>query len=179
MNSFCPEGGLQNPRCVTLETFEFASEEQIFDILLDVFKSTLPDKLALVKDCENKPMRIAEEAISLLPVQGTHRLSLLLNPLGDVPRYPESPIYREVDYNFELFLSVTNKNPDCVTWELLRFKNVIEAILIGAQFAIDGYNSVSLDPKGFTYFLITGPDNNVYRRDGAYRFTVTVTQYIN
>ena len=176
MKEFCAEGGLTNPKCYKVENFDFNSEENIFDILLDVFKSELPAKMADILDCQNKPMIIHEEHIDLLPSEGTPRFELILNPFGDIPTYSEALNYREVEYTFELLLTVANQVARCVTWELLRFKNAVESLLIGAEFQIDGYNSVYIEPKGFRYF-VPEVDGGNYRRQGAYRFTVTVTQY--
>jgi hypothetical protein len=177
MNNFCPEGTYTNPKCVNFESFDFDSEEQIFDILLDVFKSELPPRLAKLKDCADKPMRIAEEAIGTLPPQRTNKYYVVLNPLGDIPKYPESKIYREVEYNFELLISVSSKQVECTLWELIRLKNTIEGIVVGAEFAIDGYQTVYIEPRGFNYFPPERQDSGYYNRDGSYRFTVTVTQY--
>jgi hypothetical protein len=177
MDRFCVEAGLENPKCYTLEKFKFQSEEPIFDILLDVFKSELPQDLKQETGCDGKPLFISESSIDIVPSETSARFSLILNPLGDVPTYPESPVYRSVDYNFEFILTVTNDVPNCATWELLKFKNVVESILIGAEFAIDGYDSVYLEPRGFNYYP-TGIDDasGKYYRQGAYRFTVTVKQ---
>lgn len=175
---FCPEAGLLTQKCVSFEAYQFDSEEQIFDILLDVFKSELPPRLALIKDCDGKAMFIDENAIDLLPAQGPHRFELMLNPLGDIPTYSASLGYRTVEYNFEIVMTVTNTRAECITWELLRFKNVVEGLLIGAEFAIDGYNSVDIEPKGFNYY-IPNQDGGSYFRQGSYRFSVTVTQYKN
>lgn len=177
MSKFCVEGSI-DPKCVTFESYEFDSEEQIFDILLDVLKSELPGRLALVKGCDDKPLRIEEDAIGLIQSEGTDRLTLVLEPLGDIPNYAPSMVYRKVDYNFELILTAQNKEAQCVTWELIRFKNVVEGLIVGAEFAIDGYQSVDVEPKGFNYFPLEG-SVGLYRRQGSYRFSVTVTQYKN
>lgn len=177
MSKFCVESELTNPKCYTLEKFRFQSEEQIFDILLDVFKSTLPAEMQLLTGCDDKPLYISEDAIDLVPPDHLPRFCLILNPTSDVPTYPELPVYRSVIYNFELILTVTNDNPNCVTWELLRFKNAVESILIGAELAIDGYESVYLEPQGFNYNAIGNDDiSGKYYRQGAYRFAVTVRQ---
>lgn len=175
-DKFCVEGVLTNPPCYTLETYQFQSEEQIFDILLDVFKSTLPGKMAELNGCDDKPLFITEDAIDLVPPAKEVRFSAILNPLSDVPKYAETPIYREVRYNFEWILTSANRIPHCVTWELIRFKNVVESILIGAEFAIDGYDSVYLEPTGFNYEIPAQDENGMYYRQGAYRFAVTVRQ---
>lgn len=176
LNNFCPEAELQNPKCYQVERFQFRSEEQIFDILLDVFKSELPNAMKEIMDCEGKPMIILEEAIDLVPIDEDVKFSFVLNPLSDRPVYSENLRYRTVDYSFEAILTVGSAQLKCTTWELTRFKNAVESILMGAQFQIDGFNSVNLEPSGFTYFV---PDANsgYYRRQGAYRFSVTVTQY--
>ena len=162
MDNYCVEGVLTNPPCYTLETYQFQSEESIFDILLDVFKSTLPGKLAEQTGCDQKPLYIAEDSIDIAPPAKEVRFCAILNPLGDVPVYPELPIYREVKYNFEWILTATNPVPQCVTWELLKFKNVVESILIGAEFAIDGYDSVYLEPGGFNYQIPGQDENGIY-----------------
>jgi hypothetical protein len=41
MNNFCVENVLENPKCETLQAFDFLSEEQIFDILLDILKGRI------------------------------------------------------------------------------------------------------------------------------------------
>lgn len=176
MNNFCTEAGLTNPKCVSVQSYDFSSEEQIFDILLDVLKSELPTRLALIKDCDGKPMYIDEKAIDLLPAAGPHRFEIMLNPLGDIPTYSANLIYRTVVYNFEIVLTVTNTKAECITWELVRFKNVLEGLLIGAEFVIDGYDSVDIEPKGFNYYVPTS-DGGSFFRQGSYRFSVTVTQY--
>lgn len=177
MDKFCVEGVLQNPKCYKTETFDFPSEEQIFDILLDLLKSELPPKLQLLKDCQDKPMFISEKNIDIIPTNETAKFKVLLNPLSDVPNYNDNLNFRTVDYNFELILTVTNQLARCVTWELLRFKNAIEGLIIGAEFAIDGYNSVAVEPKGFQYYVPEQVEEHLYLRQGTYRFTVTVTQY--
>lgn len=174
--NFCADGTLENPKCYKTESYDFASEEQIFDILLDVLKSELPAKLEKVNDCDGNPIRIEEKEIDFIPTVTNARFKLLLNPLGDIPNYIDSFYYRTVEYNFEAILTVNNKRLECVTWELLRFKNAVEGLIIGSEFAIDGYNSVEVAPKGFTYFIPDG-DGGLFTRQGAYRFTVTVTQY--
>lgn len=178
MNNFCVEGGLKNPKCYRTQSIDFASEEQIFDILLDVLKSELPPKLNGIKDCEDKPMYIAEEDIDLLPSGKPARFALILNPLSDLAEYQDSLLYRTVEYLFEAILTVENPLARCITWELVRFKNAVEGLIIGTEFAIDGYDSVLIEPRGFSYAVPTG-DNGIYRRQGAYRFAVTVTQYRN
>lgn len=178
MYNFCSEGEIENPKCYSTESISFPSEEQIFDILLDVLKSELPKALALVKDCQDEPMFISEEDIDLIPSGKESKFSVILNPLSDVPKYSDSLSFREVKYSFELFITASNTLARCVTWELIRFKNAIEGLVVGAEFAIDGYNSVIVEPEGFRYFL-PGADSGMYRRQGAYRFSVTVTQYRN
>lgn len=178
MNKFCVDGSVTNPKCYTVNDYapQFASEEQILDTLLDVLKSTLPANLKQIKDCQDKPMVISEAKIGLHPPLEIARFQLVLNPLGDVPTYPEHKVHRTVEYNFELILTVGNEVLDCVTWELIRFKNAVESLLLSVELLIDGYDGVFLDPKGFNYFPI-GEDKGVYFRQGAYRFSVTVTQY--
>lgn len=176
MNNFCTDGSLINPKCYTLESFQFDSEEQIFDILLDIFKSELPPRLALAKDCQGKPMYIAEESIDIIPPTTESKFQLILNPLGDIPEYSENLAYRKVEYNFELLITAQNTVAACVTWELVRFKNIVEGLIIGAELAIDGYHSVYITPKGFNYFIPEAM-SGAYRRQGSYRFSVTVTQY--
>lgn len=177
MNEFCTEAGLINPKCYTTTSYDFASEEQIFDILLDVFKSELPPKMLLVKDCQGKPMYIAEADIDLLPSSNNVKFKFILNPLGAIPVYSANLIYRTVEYDFEAILSVGNEVKECVTWELVRFKNAVEGLLVGVEFAIDGYNSVDVELKGFQY-LNPQAEPGIYRRSGTYRFSVTVTQYL-
>lgn len=173
----CVEGGLINPKCYTFEAINFKSEEQIFDILLDVFKSELPKRLAQVKDCQNKPMIIEESSIGILYPDQVTRFAVVLNPLGDIPSYDDSMQYRDVEYKFDLILTVGNEIADCVTWELLRFKNVVEGLLIGSQLVIDGYQSVDIEPGGFNYLIPTKSNDGVYYRQGSYRFSVTVSQF--
>lgn len=173
---FCPEGGLTNPKCYKIESIDYASEEQILDILLDILKSELPPRLQVLKDCNDKPMYIAEEAIDIIPLGAQAHLSLILNPLGDVPSYSESLLFRTVRYNFELILTVENQVPACITWELMRFKNAVEGLIVGAEFYIDGYSSVVVEPVGFTYYIPEPLDSGSVRRQGTYRFSVTVTQ---
>lgn len=175
MNTFCPEAGLKNPKCYTTTSYDFISEEKIFDILLDVFKSELPPKMLLLKDCQGKEMYISEEDIDLLPSSNNVKFRVILNPLGAIPKYSTSLRQREVEYDFEVILSVANEVRECVTWELVRFKNAVEGLLVGVEFAIDGYNSVNVDLKGFQY-LNPQAEKGVYRRSGTYRFSVTVTQ---
>lgn len=177
MNNFCPEAGLQNPKCYTTKSYDFTSEEPIFDILLDVFKAELPPKMLLVNDCQGKPMYIAEQDIDLLPSPNNVKFKLILNPLGAIPTYSASLIGRTVEYDFELILSVANEVRECVTWELIKFKNAVEGLLVGIEFAIDGYDSVDIDLKGFQY-LNPQAEAAIYRRSGTYRFSVTVTQYL-
>lgn len=176
MDNFCVEGSLTNPKCVTFESFDFPSEERLFEILLDVFKSELPSKMAALIGCDDKPLFITEKAIDLTPPQKEVRFSLVFNPLGDLPVYNQGRNYRTVEYNFELNLQSINKSLRCVTWELIKFKNAVEGLIIGAELAIDGYDSVDLEPKGFAYSLpLVG--SGKYFREGAYRFSVTVSQY--
>ncbi len=177
MNNFCPEAGLKNPKCYTTASFDFASEEKIFDILLDVFKSELPGKLALIKDCQDKPMYISEEDIDLLPTSNNVKFKFILNPLGAIPTYADNLYSRTVEYDFEIILSVANEIKTCVTWELIRFKNAVEGLLAGVEFAIDGYNGVYTELKGFQY-LNPQAEAGVFRRSGTYRFSITVTQYL-
>lgn len=177
MKNFCVDGSLTNPKCYSTESFDFSSEEQIFDILLDVLKSEVPTRLKQVNGCDDKPMYISEEDIDLIPSGNQNaRFSIILNPVGDFPEYSDSLMFRTVIYNFELILAVVNESLGCVTWELLRFKNVIEGLIIGTQFAIDGYNSVLVEPRGFNYIIPEPIAAGTYRRQGAYRFSVTVTQ---
>lgn len=178
-SKICVEGALLNPKCVNFKTFEFDSEEQLFEILLDVLKSQLPGKLAEVNGCDGKPLWISEDAIDTIPPSKQVALSIIFDPLGDVPKYSENLEYREVTYDFELTLTVTNKKPNCVTWELVKFKNKVEELLVGAEFAVDGYNSVMLEPKGFTYSQIFPDGSAKFVREGQYRFSVTVTQFKN
>lgn len=175
MNNFCTEAGLKNPKCYTTTSYDFVSEENIFDILLDVLKTELPPRMLLLKDCQGKEMYIAEEDIDLLPTANNVKFKLILNPLGAIPKYSDSRRHREVEYDFEIILSVANEVKACVTWELLRFKNSLEGLLVGVELAIDGYNSVDMDLKGFQY-LNPSSEKGVYRRSGTYRFSVTVTQ---
>lgn len=174
--NFCVDGTVLNPKCYTTESIDFQSEEQIFDILLDVLKAELPPRLALLKDCQDKPMHIAEDDIDLLPSGNPAHFSLIVNPLSDAPTYAESLIYRTVVYEFELILTVANEVARCVTWELIRFKNAIEGLIVGSEFAIDGYDTVLVEPRGFQYYPPT-IESNIYHRQGSYRFAVTVTQY--
>lgn len=176
MQDFCPEGKLTNPKCYTLETFDFVSEESIFDIILDVLKSELPARMAQVKDCNNQPMYISEENIDIIFGDNTPHFEVVLNPLSDIPEYSEPRNYRTVDYNFELILTVHNQDKKCLTWELLRFKNVIEGLIVATEFVIDGYESVIVEPRGFNYYVPEEVGRAVYMRQGSYRFTVTITQ---
>jgi hypothetical protein len=176
MDKFCVEGVTVNPKCASFTRFDFQSEEQIFDILLDVLKSELPVRLSNIKDCEDKAMYIAEEDIDLIPSGKSAHFSLILNPLSDLPEYSAEFMHRTVVYNFELILTVQNELARCITWELIRFKNAIEGLILGSEFAIDGYDSVDVEPKGFAYFPPEA-DGGIFRRQGAYRFAVTVTQY--
>jgi len=175
MNNFCADG-LKDAQCVTFTAIEYPSEEQIFDILLDVLKSELPTRLSQVKDCEDNYMYISEEDIDLIPSGKASRFAALLNPLGQVPVYDESRVFRTVTHEFELILTAANELARCVTWELLRFKNVVEGLIVGAEFAIDGYNSVEVEVRGFNYYP-PGKNDNIFYRHGSYRFAVTVTQY--
>lgn len=177
MNTFCAEGQTE-AQCYSIETISFNSEERIFDVLLDILKSELPTRLRGVMDCEDKPMVITEDAIDLLPPAKFTRFNVILNPLGDRPTYLESRLMRTVEYQFEAILTASNELARCVTWELIRFKNAVEELIMSADLYIDGYNSAYIQPQGFQYsFPIL--EEGVYRRQGAYRFSVTVTQNRN
>jgi hypothetical protein len=180
MDKFCVEGTITNPNCskYKVETFDFLSEEQIFDTLLDVFKSELPPRMLKIQDCQNKPMFIAEDSIDILLPEKWDKFSVILNPVSATPTYAESLSYRKVDHSFDLIITVTNTVKRCVTWELLRFKNVVEGLLIATELYIDGYDSAVLEVNNFTY-LFPEEDNGVYTRQGVFRFTVTVTQHTN
>ena len=175
MDKFCVQGELTNPRCVTFQAYDFDSGEQIVDILLDSLKSELPKRMAALRGCDNKPMILLEDKISIIPVYEPARFSVVLNPLNSLPKYSESLHFREVKHGFELILTVENTNAECVTWELMRFQNAVEGLIVGAEFAIDGYNSVMVEPDSFNYFI---PEEGagIFRRQGAYRFSVTTTQ---
>lgn len=178
MDRFCADGTL-DAKCYSLETIDFSSEEQIFDILLDILKSELPNRIAQVKDCQDNYFFISEDAIDLLPPEQWSHLNIILNPLQDKPTYiDENKQLRTVTYNFEAILTVSNVLKRCVTWELVRFKNVVERLIMAAELHIDGYNSVYIEPQGFQWFIPT-PEEGVVRRSGAYRFSVTVTQMQN
>lgn len=176
MSNICVENTLLNPKCYTLETFDFDSEEQIFDILLDLLKSELPGRLQKIQDCQGNPMYISEEDIDLIPSGKDSKFEIILNPVDAVPVYSENKIYRTVEYNFELIIAVQNEVLRCITWELTRFKNAIEGLIVAAEFVIDGYEAVEVEPKGFSYFepLQSG---GKYLRQGSYKFAVTVRQY--
>lgn len=176
MSNFCFDGVLLNPKCYKLETFDFSSEESIFEILLDLLKSELPAKMANQTDCSGKAMYIAEKDIDIITGEGTPHFECVLNPLSANPSYTENRVYRTVEYNFELILTVHNENPQCLTWELLRFKNAVEGLVITAELVIDGYNSVDIELKGFEYFIPEQVGKAVYMRQGSYRFAVTVSQ---
>jgi len=175
-DKFCIEAKLDVAKCVNFESIDFPSEEQIFDILLDILKSELPPRMLNTLDCSGKPMSIAESDIDLIPPDTVNKFSLFLNPIGDTPKYNDSLLTREVKHTFELMLTVINENKYCITWELLRFKNIVEGLIVGAEFEIDGYADVYIDPEGFRY-LIPDSQSGVFRRTGAYRFSVTVIQY--
>lgn len=179
MQKFCAEGNVTNPKCYTLETFDFSSEESIFEILLDVLKSELPQKMSLQVDCENKPMYIDEKDIDIIVGEGTPHFECVLNPLNAVPTYTDNRFQRTVEYNFELILTVHNEDAKCITWELLRFKNAVESLIVAAEFVIDGYDVVDVETKGFEYFIPEQVGKMVYMRQGSYRFAVTVTQFKN
>lgn len=180
MNSFCPKGSITNPKCYSLQTVDFNSEEQIFDILLDVLKSELPPRLKLLMDCSGKPMYIDEDSIDIIPdPEKRPHFEVVLNPLSVVPTYPESKIYRTVECNFEAILSVHNEDPKCLTWELLRFKNVVDSLILATEILIDGYDSVDVEPKDFNYYPPENVTGDVYIRQGSYRFAVTIRQSKN
>lgn len=178
MDRFCADG-VTEAKCYTLETIDFSSEEQILDVLLDILKSELPARLAKVKDCEDNPFYISEDAIDINPPEKFTHLNVILNPMTDRPTYlDENKQLRNVTYNFEIILTVSNVLKRCVTWELIRFKNVVEGLVMAAELHIDGYNSVFIEPLGFQWFIPTS-EEGVVRRQGAYRFSVTVTQMQN
>lgn len=179
MNTFCPEGSITNPKCYTLETNEFDSEEQIFDILLDVLKSELPAKMALLTDCSNKPMYISEDNIDIVPdITRDPHFEVTLNPLSATPKYPSDlKNCRDVVCEFELILTVHNELPKCLTWELLRFKNAVDSLIRATELVIDGYDTVYVEEKGFTYYLPEQIESAMYMRQGSYRFAVTITQF--
>lgn len=177
MYNFCADGTTE-AQCYRLETISFNSEEKIFDVLLDILKSELPTRLHAVSDCEDNPMVITEEAIDLLPPAKFSRFNVILNPLADRPTYVDSRLMRTVEYQFEAILTVSNELARCVTWELIRFKNVVEELIMSADLYIDGYNSAFIQPQGFAYSFPVF-EEGVYRRQGAYRFSVTVTQNRN
>lgn len=179
MQDFCLEGVVTNPKCYELKTYDFNSEESIFDILLDLLKSELPKRMASQTDCDGKPMVIAEEDIDIIIGEGTPHFECVLNPLSAIPSYSDNRNYRTVEYEFELMLTVHKEDPKCLTWELLRFKNAVEGLIITAEFAIDGYDTVDVEPRGFDYFVPEQVGKAVYMRQGSYRFAVTVTQYKN
>lgn len=179
MQEFCPEGTITNPKCYTLETFDFLSEENIFDILLDLLKSELPPRLKQLNDCSGKPMYIHEEDIDIIVGEDTPHFEVVLNPISNLPSYTDNRLHRTVEYNFELILTVHNEDPKCLTWELLRFKNVVEGLIIAVELAIDGYDTVNVEPKGFEYFIPQQVGKAVYMRQGTYRFAVTITQFKN
>lgn len=177
MNNFCTEGSLINPKCYKLETSDFQSEEQIFDILLDVLKSELPERLSALKDCSGKAMYIAEDNIDIIPSDNVPHFEVTLNPLSDLPKYTDLRNYRTVEYNFELILTVHNEDPKCLTWELIRFKNSVEGLIVATELFIDGYDTVDVEPRGFNYYVPENVGGAVYMRQGSYRFAVTITQY--
>jgi hypothetical protein len=179
MQEFCPEGKITNPKCYTLETIDFLSEENIFDILLDFLKSELPPRLKLLTDCSGKPMYIHEEDIDLVMSDREPHFEVILNPISVRPTYTDNRIHRTVEYDFDLILTVHNEDTKCLTWELLRLKNVVEGLIVAVELVIDGYNAVDVEPKGFEYFLPEQVGKTVYMRQGTYRFTVTVIQYKN
>ena len=178
MYTFCADGTTE-AKCYQLQTIDFSSEEQILDILLDILKSELPSRMAQVKDCQDNYFYISEDAIDLLPPEKWTHLNVILNPMQDKATYiDENKQLRNVTYNFEAILTVSNELKRCVTWELVRFKNVVEGLIMAAELYIDGYNSVYIEPQGFQWFIPT-PEEGVVRRSGAYRFSVTVTQMQN
>lgn len=178
MDNFCIDGSVLNPKCYKVQTFDFSSEEQIFDILLDIFKSELPTRMQQVLDCNDKPMFIAEDAIDILPPEKLSKFEVILNPVNSVPTYAESLSFRTVEHSFDLILTVRTQKKRCLTWELLRFKNVVEGILIATDLYIDGYDSAVIDVKSFTY-AFPDEDGGKFVRQGVFRFTVTVTQHTN
>jgi hypothetical protein len=177
IDKFCVEGTITNPDCTKykVETFDFLSEEQIFDTILDILKSELPPRLAQIKDCQDKPMIITEDSIDLLPPEKWSKYSIILNPVSSNPTYSENLSYRTVVHGFDLILTVASPIKRCVTWELLRFKNVVEALLVATSLYIDGYNSADVEMESFTY-AFPDQDEGKYVRQGIIRFTVTVTQ---
>lgn len=177
MNKFCAEGTTE-AKCYNVEPISFSSEEKILDVVLDILKSELPARLNLIKDCEDNPMYISEDSIDILPPESFAHFNIILNPVSDRPNYTENRLMRTVAYNFELILTVSSSLKRCVTWELIRFKNVVEELMMATDLYIDGYNSVDIDPQGFQYTLPT-VDSGIFRRQGAYRFAVTVTQVRN
>jgi hypothetical protein len=84
--------------------------------------------------------------------------------------------FAKLTYRFELILTVHTTNARCITWELIKFKNSVEGLIIATEFHIDGYESVEVEPQGFNYY-VPEQAGNVYRRQGSYKFTVTVSQY--
>lgn len=178
MKNFCPDAETE-PKCYTVADIDFTSEENILDVLLDLLKSELPARVARIKDCEDNYMHISEDAIDILPPMMYSSLNVILNPLGEQPSYyDDGKRLRDVKYNFEAILTVSNPLARCVTWELIRFKNVVDGLILAAELYIDGYHSVYLEPTGFQWALPSQEDG-VYRRKGAYRFSVTVTQSQN
>lgn len=178
MDKFCADG-VTEAKCYSLQTIDFSSEEQILDVLLDILKSELPARISQVKDCQDNPFYISEEAIDINPPEKFSHLNVILNPMTDKATYlDENKQLRSVTYNFEAILTVSNPLKRCVTWELIRFKNVVETLIMAAELYIDGYNSVYIEPNGFQWFIPT-PVDGVVRRQGAYRFSVTVTQMQN
>jgi hypothetical protein len=178
MYNFCVDGE-HEAKCYSITDINFRSEEYILDVLLDLLKSELPSRIAQVKDCEDNYMFISEDAIDILPPKQQTHLSVILNPLGEQPTYyDDGKFLREVKYNFEAILAVSNPLDRCVTWELIRFKNVVDSLILAAELYIDGYTSVYLEPTGFQWSIPT-QEEGIWRRRGAYRFSVTVTQAQN
>lgn len=176
MSNFCVESELTNPKCYTIQPIEFDSEENILDILLDVLKSELPARLGQVLGCDNRPLYINEDDIDLVYPEKEARFIVVLTPISETPEYSENLHYRTNEYVFEAKLYVVHTSRKCLTWEFIRFKNVVDGLLLGTDLLIDNYNSVAVIPRGFRWTPVLGDNNGSYRREGAYRFSVTVSQ---
>jgi len=161
-----------------LELVKYESEERIVEIILDLLRTAVPKLLLEEKGCDNEPMRMDETAIDFVPPQFETKYFIVLSPTSQKVKYSESIEQKEVKYGFEVLINANSTDSKCLLWELIKVKNIVEAVLISSELYIDHEdNPVTLDVSEIRFFDTQSENYNYFRRAAMITFSASLYQF--
>lgn len=165
---FCINGEFQPP-CKNLTFYEFPDEKNVIVLILEYFKTFLPQILKTKKDYYNKSIIIDPKDIGLTTQKDYGKYIVVLSIADDNSSYLDENFHIEnTEYVFQIDLQVTSDNMLASLENLIKLKSAVKTLLVNME------NNLLLTTviEGFSYGNFGLDESKEFVRQGTYRFSI-------